>query len=248
MACSRGHRSSLHVRMAARRGRSSHDFPNHGNFTSGCQRSGFENGRHVMDLAPLVRAVEALMSPLDWGGRDAWLAESLRRVREACGTAGPDLPADPAGELETLLRLPHDEPGWLHAALSSADPERWRGPVPAGTGGSETLVLVVSLRCALLAGIATLHRLEAWRGTLGQAFDDVETGMAIFRSDGIGEVARNERLDELVAEEPARERLLALIAHQARRASLWSETPRDEAREEELVGGFYRLVATRATA
>ena len=86
-----------------------------------------------MDLAPLVRAVEALMSPLDWGGRDAWLAESLRRVREACGAAGPDSPADPAGELETLLRLPHDEPGWLHAALASADPERWRGPVPAGS-------------------------------------------------------------------------------------------------------------------
>jgi DNA-binding CsgD family transcriptional regulator len=201
-----------------------------------------------MDLAPLVRAVEALMSPLDWGGRDAWLVESLRRVREACGAAGPDLPADPAGELETLLRLPHDEPGWLQAALTSPDPERWRDPLPAGTGGSETIVLVVSLRCALLAGLATLHRLEAWRGTLGQAFDDVETGMAIFGCDGMGEVARNARLDELVAEEPARDRLHALIAHQARRAALWSEIPRDEAREEELAGGFYRLVATRAAA
>ena len=38
-----------------------------------------------MDLAALVRAVEVLMSPLEWGGRDAWLEESLRRVREVCG-------------------------------------------------------------------------------------------------------------------------------------------------------------------
>src|SRR6476469_4282809 len=123
MACSLGHRSSLHARMARRRGRSSHHFPNNGNFSSRCQRSGFEIGRPVMDLAPLVRAVEALMSPLDWGGRDAWLGESLRRVREACGAEGPELAADLVGELETLLRLPHDEPGWLHAALASPEPE-----------------------------------------------------------------------------------------------------------------------------
>jgi hypothetical protein len=56
-----------------------------------------------MDLAPLVKAVEVLMTPLEWGGRDAWLAESLRRVRAACGAAGPDLPADALGELEAWL-------------------------------------------------------------------------------------------------------------------------------------------------
>src|SRR5882724_3408517 len=62
-------------------------------------------GGCVMDLAPHVRAVEVLMSPLEWGSRDAWLAESLRRVRGACGAAGPYLPAEAVGELEALLHL-----------------------------------------------------------------------------------------------------------------------------------------------
>jgi DNA-binding CsgD family transcriptional regulator len=203
----------------------------------------------AMDLAPLVRAIKVLMSPLEWGSRDAWLAESLLRVREACGAPGRDVPADVVGELEALLRLPSDEPGWLHAAFESPDAERWGGsPLSTDTDGAGTLVRVVSLRCALLAGLATLHRLEAWRGTLGQAFDEVETGMAIFDCDGLGEVARNDRLDELLQQEPARDRLHELIAHQARRAALWAESPREEAREEELVGGFYRLVASRAAA
>jgi DNA-binding CsgD family transcriptional regulator len=201
-----------------------------------------------MDLAPLVRAVEVLMSPLEWGSRGAWLAESLRRVRDACGSAAPRLADDPVGELEALLYLPQDEPGWLRAALAAPDAERWRGPWSGGTDGSPAVVMVVSLRCALLAGLATLHRLETWRGTLGQAFDDVETGMAIFGCDGTGEVGRNARLDELLAEEPARDRLRELILHQARRAALWSESPRDEAREEELLGGCYRLVAIRTPA
>jgi len=73
-------------------------------------------------------------------------------------------------------------------------------------------------------------------------------GMAIFGADGGVEVARNARLDELLDEEPARERLHELIAHQARRAAVWSESPREEAREEELRGGLYRLVASRTTA
>ena len=35
-----------------------------------------------MNVAALVRAVEVLMAPLEWGSRDAWLEESLRRVRD----------------------------------------------------------------------------------------------------------------------------------------------------------------------
>jgi DNA-binding CsgD family transcriptional regulator len=119
-----------------------------------------------MDLAPLVRAVEVLLSPLDWGSRDAWLAESLQRVREACGVAGTAPAGDPVDELEALLRLPNDEAGWLHAALASPDAERWEGPVPAITGESEAMVLVVSLRCALLAGIVTQQRLDSGRAIL----------------------------------------------------------------------------------
>ena len=118
----------------------------------------------AMDLAPLVRAVEVLMSPLEWGSRDAWLAESLRRVRLAYGAKSPSPPADAVGELEALLCLPGDEPGWLHAALESLDADRWDGgALPAITEGSEVFVLVVSLRCALLAGLATLDRSHASR-------------------------------------------------------------------------------------
>ncbi|HET7469925.1 MAG TPA: helix-turn-helix transcriptional regulator [Gemmatimonadales bacterium] len=186
------------------------------------------------------------MAPLDWGDRDAWLAESLRRVRAACGAAGPDPAADPVTELEGLLRLPDEEPGWLARAL--ADGEHRGRILPAGGAGSEAFMRVVSMRCALLAGLEALHRLERWRGTLGQAFDDVETGMAIFGDGGLVEVARNARMVELLDEEPARERLRELIAHQARRAAVWAESPRDEAREEELRGGFYRLTASRMVA
>mgnify|MGYP003296756773 CR=1 FL=1 len=56
-----------------------------------------------MELAPLVRAVEVLMSPLEWGSRDAWLDESLRRVRAACGAASPAGAVDALAELEALL-------------------------------------------------------------------------------------------------------------------------------------------------
>jgi Response regulator containing a CheY-like receiver domain and an HTH DNA-binding domain len=76
-------------------------------------------------------------------------------------------------------RLPGDEPGWLHAALASADAGRGGGgALPAITDGSEVFMLVVSLRCALLAGLTTLHRVHAWRGTLGP-LDEMETGMAV---------------------------------------------------------------------
>jgi DNA-binding CsgD family transcriptional regulator len=201
----------------------------------------------AMNLAPLVRAVEVLMAPLEWGSRDAWLAESLQRVRDACGAAGPDPPVDAVGELEALLHLPGDQPGWLRAAFESLDADRWGGgALPAITDGSEVFMLVVSLRCALRAGLAALHRLGAWRSTLGQAFDDVETGMAIFGTDGLVEVARNARLDELLQEEPARDRLLELLRGQARRVAASAEGPREVAQEVELPGGFYRLVANRA--
>jgi hypothetical protein len=74
-----------------------------------------------MDLAALVRAVEVLMSPLEWGSQDAWLAECLGRVRDVRGVSGSPAPAPALGELEESLRLPGDDPGWLQAALSSAD-------------------------------------------------------------------------------------------------------------------------------
>lgn len=201
-----------------------------------------------MDLAALVAAVEVLMSPLEWASREAWLAESLRRVRDVCGAAGRDVPGDAIGELEALLHLPNDQPGWLHAALESPEGERRGTPLPATTDGSEALPFVVSLRCALVAGLATLHRLRAWRNTLGQAFDDVETGMAIFGNDGLREVARNQRLDDLLREEPARDLLLDLIARQAARAAASTERLREDAQELELEGGLYLLAASRAAA
>lgn len=201
-----------------------------------------------MDLAALVGAVEILMSPVEWASRDAWLAESLRRVRQVCGAAGPGIPADSVSELEALLQLPDDEPDWLHAALESRDAGRRATPLPTVSDGPEALSVVVSLRCALVAGLATLHRLDAWRNALGQAFDDVETGMAIFGNDGLREVARNVRLDELLQEEPARDRLLDLMARQARRTTAPTEGPREDAQELELPGGIYRLAASRAAA
>jgi DNA-binding CsgD family transcriptional regulator len=194
-----------------------------------------------MDLAPLVRAVEVLMSPLEWGTRDAWLAESLRRVREVREAPRSPLSSTPIAELEGLLRLPDDEPGWLAAALDSAGAPLPLKHVPEG------LLPVVSLRCALTAGLATLQRLRAWRTTLGRAFDDVDTGMAILRSDGLHEVVRNARWEELVDEEPERRRLLDFIARQAGQVAT-DRCPPDADGELELSGGSYRLVASHAAA
>src|SRR5688572_20541143 len=143
-----------------------------------------------MDLAPLLRAVEVLMSPLEWGSRDAWLAESLRRVREVDGAPVSTGAATASAALEELLRLPGDEPGWLQRALDSADAKLRVGALSSPAVGVEDLP-VVSLRCAFAAGLATIQRLHAWRCTLGQAFDDLDTGMAIFSGDGCREVARN---------------------------------------------------------
>ena len=111
----------------------------------------------------------------------------------------------------------------------------------------EALLPVVSLRCALAAGLAALHQLRASTSTLGQAFDEVETGMAIFGDGGLREMARNARLEELLKEEPAREQLLELIERQAGRAAASTEGLQD-CSELELGGRFYRMVASRAVA
>ena len=143
-----------------------------------------------MDLASLVKAVEVLMSPQEWGSRDAWLAECLRRVRDACGTPGPDLPADAVTELEALLHLPGDEPGWLHATFESLD--------AAITGGSDALVPVVSLRCALLAGLATLDRLPALPTTqelrITFGLKGREPQVALLAAEGLSNAAIAQRL------------------------------------------------------
>ena len=201
-----------------------------------------------MDLAALVRAVEVLTSPLEWGSQDAWLSESLRRIREVCGSASKDVAADARAELEALLHLPNDEPGWLHAALDSPAQGRRGSPLGASTDVPEALLPVVSLRCALVAGLGALHQLRSSRSTLGKAFDDAETGMAIFGNGGLREVARNSRLEELLKEEPARDRLLELVRREAGRAAASKESVREDCRELELAGGFYRLITSRAAA
>ena len=201
-----------------------------------------------MNVAALVRAVEVLMAPLEWGSRDAWLEESLRRVRDVRGTASEAEPAEVRGELEALLRLPGDEAGWLLAALDASGDETRGGPLPAMADTPEALLPVVSLRCALAAGLAALQQLHSSMTTLGEAFDDVETGMAIFGNGGVREVARNARLEELLREEPARERLLELVGRQAARAAASRDGFWEDCRELELAGGFYRLVASRVEA
>ncbi len=112
----------------------------------------------------------------------------------------------------------------------------------------DDLLPVVSLRCALAAGLATLQRLHAWRSTLGQAFGDVDTGMAIFRSDGLGEVARNARWDQLLEEEPERDRLLELITQHAGHAATSVGRLREDDVELDLSGRSYRLVTSRSAA
>jgi DNA-binding CsgD family transcriptional regulator len=201
-----------------------------------------------MDLAALARAVNVLVSPLEWGNKDAWLRESLRHVRDVCGPGGSDPRGDPCGELETLLHLPDDKPGWLTTALDDPHAGPRGKSLPATADASETLLPILSLRYALAAGLGSLQQLRSLRHTLGQAFDDVETGMAIFGEGGGREVGRNARLDELLDAEPDRDRLLEHITRQAARAAAAPGSTREEGLDLELAGGSYRLVTSQAAA
>lgn len=188
------------------------------------------------------------MSPLEWGDRYAWLDECLRRVRDVYGPRERDDRVGTLAELEALLRLPNDEPGWLGVALDQAGVAQSGSPLPVVTGAPEPLLPLVALRCALAAGLATLCRLGAWRSTLGQAFDDVDTGMAIFGEDGLREIARNKRLDEMLEEEPERDRLLEAMSRLARQSAVSGGCLKEDGGELTLSGGTYRLVASRAAA
>jgi DNA-binding CsgD family transcriptional regulator len=155
-----------------------------------------------MDLAPLVGAIEALMSPLAWDSREAWLAESLRRVGEARGGHGPEVAADVGGELEALLRLPGDEPGWLERAMACGDPEQLGKSLPAMADVPESLLSVVSLRCALQSGLAMLVLMDQ----LGTALPTTqelrvsfglrgrEPQVALLAAEGLSNAAIGERL------------------------------------------------------
>jgi DNA-binding CsgD family transcriptional regulator len=201
-----------------------------------------------MDLPTVVRAVEALISPLEWGSQEAWLGESLNRVRQARGLGGSSGAVATTFELEELLRLEGDEPGWLQTVLESADGSRAGCALPSQMAASEDCLPLVSMRCALASGLAILHRLDEWRSTLGQVCDDMNAGMAIFRRDGPREVTRNSRWDELVDEEPERDSLLQLITRQAGHTAASAGSLREDYRELELSGGTYRLIAKHAPA
>jgi DNA-binding CsgD family transcriptional regulator len=200
-----------------------------------------------MDLAALVRAVEVLVSPLEWGSEEAWLAESLKRVRDVWGLPGSSEPGAAIAELEELLRLDSDEPGWLEAALDSAASESARAALPVVVP-SEDRLAVLSMRCALAAGLSLLHGLHACRRTIGHVCDDVNAGMAIFMHDGIREMARNARWEELLEEEPERDRLFELIRRQAGRTAASAGSLREDYADLELSGRSYRLIAKRAPA
>ena len=200
-----------------------------------------------IDLAAVVRAVDALVSPLEWGSRHAWLAESLTRVREARGMPGCSGSVASA-ELEELLHLDGDEPGWLQAALDSADGASPGGLLPQVTAASEECLPVVSMRCALAAGLEILRRLDQWLSMLGHVCDDVNAGMAIFRREGLQQVVRNERWEELLDDEPQRDRLRALITRQAGHTAASVGSMREDYVELALSGGSYRLIAKRAPA
>src|SRR5690349_1678511 len=159
----------------------------------------------------LDRAVDVLMSPLNWGSQDAWIAESLKRVRQVYGVPDSSPAVVPTAELEELLRFEDDEPGWLDEALDTAGAGYRRPGLPRRVG--EGHVARASMRCALAAGVAMLHKLHTWRNTLGQVCDDMNAGMAIFNESGLAETARNGRWSELLEEEPSRDRLLEVISH-----------------------------------
>jgi DNA-binding CsgD family transcriptional regulator len=198
-----------------------------------------------MNLAPLVEAVEVLASPLEWGGESAWIAECLRRVRDVRGVRAGAVSVDTVTELERLLRLPGDGQGWLRAALDHPDSSHQGRALPSPSHLPDAFLPLVSLRCGLSAGLSTLARLQVCRSTLGQTFDDVDTGMAIYRTDDHREIARNARWTAILVAEPERERLVELIGRRVRQAA--ATTGNILADEDlELTGGSYRLVTSRA--
>jgi DNA-binding CsgD family transcriptional regulator len=200
-----------------------------------------------MNPTAVVRAIEALMSPLEWGSQDAWLAESLKRVRYALGRQESSA-ATTTDELEELLRCDGDEPGWLQTALGSTTATRAGSAIPPLSATTEDCLPLASMRCALAAGLGMLHRLRAWRSTLGQVCDDMNAGLAIFRWDGVREVARNTRWSEMLDEEPERERLLELIRRQVGCTGASVDSRREDYGELELSGRSYWLTAKQAPA
>lgn len=108
------------------------------------------------DLAALIKATEALISPLDFPTTGEWLAESLRRVREVsgadasvivgpeippAGAASPDLPADIVTRLAAVLRFRGGELHWVDPAVDAAFGECRRNPSRVYTMGQvRTLV------------------------------------------------------------------------------------------------------------
>jgi DNA-binding CsgD family transcriptional regulator len=199
-----------------------------------------------MDPTAVVRAIEALMSPLDWGSQEAWLAESVNRVRHALGrheSSG----AAPTDELEQLLRVEGDGTGWLQTALAAAG-TRPRDSLPSATAASQDCLPLLSMRCALTSGLATLHRMREWRSTLGEICDAMNAGLAVFRRDGLREVARNIRWSELVDEEPERVRLLELIRRRLGYTGASGGPLREDFWELELSRRSYRVTAKCAPA
>jgi DNA-binding CsgD family transcriptional regulator len=130
----------------------------HGNFTVARQRKGEIPvvGELEMDLAPLVRAAAVLMSPQDSGSESLWLEESARAVRAVPGLPGATEATNPVMDLEEMLRLPGDSPTWLREALDPCGPGEACPTLPAVISGDEAVLRVVSLRCALSAGLAAL--------------------------------------------------------------------------------------------
>jgi DNA-binding CsgD family transcriptional regulator len=190
--------------------------------------------------------MEALMSPLEWGSQDAWLAESLKRVRHALALRDP---LAGTGELEDLLRLDGDEPGWLQTALDTIGGTcAAAGALPPFAAASEDCLPLLSMRCALCSGIAMLHQQHLWKSTLEEVCDDMNAGLAIFRRDNLRELTRNSRWSELLAEEPERDRLLQLIGLQVGRTAASVGSVRMEYWDLELSGRSYRLTAKPATA
>jgi DNA-binding CsgD family transcriptional regulator len=200
-----------------------------------------------MDPTAVVRAIEALMSPLEWGSQDAWLAESLKRVRHALGRQESFAAATP-DELESLLRLEGDQTGWLQTALDSTGVTSAGGALPSVAAASEDFLPLMSMRCALTSGLAMLQRMRDWSTTLGQVCDDMNAGLAIFRRDGLREVARNTRWSELVDEEPERVRLLELIRRQLEYTGASAGSLREDYWELGLSGRSYRVTAKCAPA